>query len=253
MKNTRFIFLVVFVTFLFAIAKGQLQETIVLHTQLSYSHEIKPDPEMQPILDSVYPGVKFLVLGFGPNPAHFTRLYMIYNSDTLVAYGNSRRIQLDLALLNDTAFRYSNETMLKAFIYLDLIEKQGTSYQGNTSSISDINLIPGVIDFSKSDDPNYRYLDSARRYINMKAIVKLDSTLWYRFGIGTVHAISGIYEFQVVDGMIRGVKYNYTDLNGKEIQGIYLDVPSVNMSYEKDSYKRLREQKKSSSLVNSFV
>ncbi len=202
---------------------------------------------MRIILDSIFPGLKFVV--FGNQESRHTSLLFINDSDTI--YRTYSDVQLDMALSKDSSIYYSDESVIKAFIYFDLILKQGTSYQGIDIQPSDIVISQCLIKYEGNEGQRMRK-ESQR--INFKAFVKLEEGNIYYFRNGIKNPISIQYSIQLDEKFVTYFSRIIIDKLGKSDTSelIQFNAP-YNMKYQKKRYEKIRNSIKGHSRSNRIM
>jgi hypothetical protein len=245
MKNSKIVMVFILSILSWYNVSSQIQEKKEYNLEYTERAVVKPDPIMKSILDSVYPEVTYLVQSFPQS--RFAYLFFIKDGDTILTnWGSESRFQFEGAFLIDSVFRYSYSTLIKAFIFIDLVRRQGSQYITHGVNIQDkeMHLIPCLVDLSNNYNSKYRLLDSSSRFINMKAEVQLDPSMKYLCNGGFNYAIKAYYEFQIIEGAITGAAFSYIDKNGTLYEEMYTTTTGEQLNYAKDYYKRLREQEK---------
>jgi len=209
---------------------------------------VQPDYSLQVLLDSVYPDVKFLAQANSRGPSVKLFLFYIQGDDTLRAdEGTLKQLQIEKTFSNDSVFRYSVSTLVRTYIFLDLVRRQEQYFfeEGCNLKADDIQIIPGVVYLSEDHSQKYFQLDTANRFINMRAKVKLNPSSFYYYNGKKVKAKEAIYEFQIVDGIILGRAVSVNDFSGIIIEENYVALTAgSSLYYLKVLKNTIREKKK---------
>jgi glycosidase len=211
-------------------------------------YDLKKDIEfsasMAAIVDSVYPGVRFIMQA--SSIGHRGFIYYIKEKDTTNFYITDGELQLDCTFLYDSVFRYSVSSLLKTDVYLDLIRRLGKKYfnSGLVLESDQIEVTKVSIDLNDNKDRRYRAMDSSERFINYTVNVNLPETFIFNTGNGQVQTKSIYYEYTVVEGLIIGRAVTFLIDDGSMIKQDYYGYRKFNLKYEKRNYKQYRELKK---------
>ena len=263
MKRTKISLLVIFFVQVFSSVIAQIVQPLPITDQERAYHrsvyDLKKDIEysasMAAIVDSVYPGVRFIMQASSIGYRGF--IYYIKEKDTTKFYITDGKLQLDCAFLNDSVFRYSVSSLLKINVHLDLIERLGKNYfkSGFILESDQIEVTKVSIDLNDNKDRRYRAMDSSERFINYTVNVNLPETLIFNTGNGQVRTKSIYYEYTVVEGLIIGRAVTFLNDDGSMIKQDYYWYRRFNLKYEKRNYKQYRDSKKKDlnhSRINSW-
>lgn len=244
MKTLKIIVLGLLFFFSFKSSYSQIQEKEEWGWNFDYKKEVHPENSLQTILDSVFPGIKFLVQGW--NRSRHTELFFIINNDTINTKLNIKQLQLDCALHTDSVSIHSVDALIKSFIYLDLIMRQGHDYFWSNDSITGNNICVKyeLIDLSQNNSLKYRYLDSSRMFINYKATVRLNSNIKYECLGRHIKAYEAIYELQVIDGVVCGYSVTLIVNDKLKIEQPYEKITDPLNDYEKNRLNKTENKVK---------
>jgi len=211
-------------------------------------YDLKKDIEfsasMAAIVDSVYPGVRFIMQASSIGYRGF--IYYIKEKDTTKFYITNGELQLDCTFLNDSVFRYSVSSLLKTNVYLDLIRRLEKKYFKSELILESdqIEVTKVSIDLNDNKDRRYRAMDSSERFINYTVNVNLPETFIFDTESGLVKTKSIYFEYTVVEGIIIGRSVTFITEDGSIIKEDYYGYRKFNLKYEKRNYKQYRDSKK---------
>lgn len=185
-----------------------------------------PTGEMKIVLDSLFPGATY---EFGATKDKMQRNGCIVNiikDDRKEGIGPSNLLNtqirfIDKSNTSDTGFIYSPVSIVKAFVYFDVIYGQDKYFDNDLAPYSIKNdLNPVVVnetnltvsrifeDFSNDWSSKYSAMDSSDRFLNYRAVVKLNPNRYYQFfGSKWLQADEIVYNFQISDGIIMGYQF----------------------------------------------
>ena len=251
MKRTKILLLIIFFVQIFTGIMAQIVQPLPITDQERAYHrsvyDLKKDIEfsasMAAIVDSVYPGVRFIMQA--SSIGHRGFIYYIKEKDTTNFYFDDSELQLECTFLYDSVFRYSISSLLKTDVCLDLIRRLGKNYfnSGLLIESDQIEVTEASIDLNDSKDRRYRGMDSSKRFINYKVIVNLPETFIFNTEKGLVKTKSVSYEYTIVEGLIIGRAATFVIEDGSIINEDYFDYRRFNLKYEKNNYKHYRDSK----------
>ena len=220
------------------------QERAYHRSVYDLKRDIEFSESMAAVVDSVYPGVRFIMQASSIGYRGF--IHYIKEKDTTKFYITDGELQLDCTFLNDSAFRYSVSSLLKTNVHLDIIERLGKNYfeSGFILESDQIEVTKVSIDLNDNKDRRYRVMDSSERFINYTVNVNLPETFIFTTKNGQVRTKSIYYEYTVVEGLIIGRAVTFLNDDGSMIKQDYYRYRRFNLKYEKRNYKQYRELKK---------
>lgn len=152
---------------IFGFTQVELKKNYIKEPPGQY-HELIIDDLFKSEFDSVFPGVKIIKrigLDQGYSPISF-----VLNNDTISYLMGCPKVLLDCALLDDSIFRYTEETAIKAYIYLNHMQNQQYPF-------SEINYIKILKKDTSFLDNNKYHKEQDSLYINYIIDIKVDAAL----------------------------------------------------------------------------
>jgi hypothetical protein len=153
---------------------------------------------------------------------------------------NYSQLQRNLGLKKDSIFHFSDEAVIKTFIYFDQILMQSTDYHGSDIDPEDILVSPCHIKYSGSKDQMEK---GEPQRLNYKVDVKLKPDNRYHISRSKwqFQPVSIQYLIQLDDKFVTYFKRISTDsLGNVDSSGLIKFSAPYNLRYQKGLYKEIR-------------